>query len=143
MKRRVISCCCVSVMRWRCTAALAASEDILQPKDRSYGFGSESEGSGEDITLHKTAAENEDGTYTVTLSASAKETVSIQPTEVVFLLDTSGSMNYCADGEGKDCDHREGSIYCERVEQGKTPSRLTQAKGSHPHGGGESFGDAG
>lgn len=129
MKRRVISwLLCISMLLGVAPAALAASEDILQPKDRSYGFGSESEGSGEDITLHKTAAENEDGTYTVTLSASAKETVSIQPTEVVFLLDTSGSMNYCADGEGKDCDHREGSIYCERVEQGKTPSRLTQAK---------------
>ena len=53
------------------------------------------------ITLHKTAVDNGDGTYTVTLTAEAKEKVTIKDTEVAFVLDASGSMNWCTQNDLK------------------------------------------
>lgn len=134
MKRRLLSLLlCISfVLALVPTAALAADADPLQPADLYYSLSGEtSSGEKPDITLHKTAVDNGDGTYTVTLTAEAVETVSTRPTEVVFLLDTSGSMRYCADGNANGCDHNGwGDVWCDRVEKGETKSRLDEAKGA-------------
>ena len=132
MKKRLLSLllCLSFVLALVPSAALAADSDPLQPADLYYTLvGETSSVEKPDITLHKTAVDNGDGTYTVTLSAEAVETVSTRPTEVVFLLDTSGSMNWCADGKGKDCDKNDnGGVHCVRVDRGETDSRLTKAK---------------
>ena len=83
-------------------AALAADADPLQPADLYYSLSGEtSSGEKPDITLHKTAVDNGDGTYTVTLTAEAKEKVTIKDTEVAFVLDASGSMNWCTQNDLK------------------------------------------
>ena len=134
MKRRLLSLLlCISfVLALVPTAALAADADPLQPADLYYSLSGEtSSGEKPDITLHKTAVDNGDGTYTVTLTAEAVETVSTRPTEVVFVLDTSGSMRYCADGQAEryHCDD-DYYVRCSRVEKGETKSRLDEAKGA-------------
>lgn len=134
MKRRLLSLLlCISfVLALVPTAALAADTDPLQPADLYYSLSGEtSSGEKPDITLHKTAVDNGDGTYTVTLTAEAVETVSTRPTEVVFVLDTSGSMRYCADGQAEryHCDD-DYYVRCSRVEKGETKSRLDEAKGA-------------
>ena len=132
MKKRLLSLllCLSFVLALVPSAALAADSDPLQPADLYYTLvGETSSVEKPDITLHKTAVDNGDGTYTVTLSAEAVETVSTRPTEVVFLLDTSGSMNWCADGKGEDCDKNDkNGVHCVRVDRGDTDSRLTKAK---------------
>ena len=134
MKRRLLSLLlCISfVLALVPTAALAADADPLQPADLHYSLSGETaSGEKSDITLHKTAVDNGDGTYTVTLTAEAVETVSTRPTEVVFVLDTSGSMRWCADGQADvyHCDNR-STVTCSRVENGETKSRLDEAKGA-------------
>lgn len=49
----------------------------LTPENKSYGFDGKN---GNDIQLSKTAVENGDGTYTVTLSATADEIITAKPT---------------------------------------------------------------
>ena len=102
MKRRLLSLLlCISfVLALVPAAALAADADPLQPADLYYSLSGEtSSGEKPDITLHKTAVDNGDGTYTVTLTAEAKEMVTIKDTEVAFVLDASGSMNWCTQND--------------------------------------------
>ena len=122
--------------------------DALTPADEYYGFDG---GVGDDIHLSKTAVDNGDGTYTVTLSATADEIITAKPTEVVFVIDGSGSMNWCEekpdDGDtgwigeegewhdgkkGQDWtsghyhgngDHGRDGVYCTYVEKGEQDSR--------------------
>ena len=104
MKRRLLSLLlCISfVLALVPAAALAADADPLQPADLYYSLSGEtSSGEKPDITLHKTAVDNRDGTYTVTLTAEAKEKVTIKDTEVAFVLDASGSMNWCTQNDLK------------------------------------------
>lgn len=135
MKKRLLSLLlCLSFVLALVPTAMAADAetDSLKPADLYYTLdGEKATGDNPDITLSKTAVDNGDGTYTVTLSAEAVETVSTKPTEVVFLLDTSGSMKWCADGRANwyHCDN-EWSVTCWRVENGITKSRLDEAKGA-------------
>ena len=104
MKRKLLSLLlCISfVLALVPAAALAADADPLQPADLYYSLSGEtSSGEKPDITLHKTAVDNGDGTYTVTLTAEAKEKVTIKDTEVAFVLDASGSMNWCTQNDLK------------------------------------------
>ena len=104
MKRKLLSLLlCISfVLALVPAAALAADADPLQPADLYYSLSGEtSSGKKPDITLHKTAVDNGDGTYTVTLTAEAKEKVTIKDTEVAFVLDASGSMNWCTQNDLK------------------------------------------
>ena len=99
------------------TVALAAERDqgtttpaetsALAPADKYYKFNGVTAANKDaaDITLSKTAVDNKDGTYTVTLTATAKEKVTPVKTKVVFVLDASGSMNYCTRDDYKDHDH--------------------------------------
>ena len=135
MKKRWLSLllCLSFVLALVPTAAMAVDAgDPLQPADRYYTLdGETTSGEKPDITLSKTAVKNDDGTYTVTLTAEAKERVEAKPAEVVFLLDTSGSMNWCADKrKNKRCDVNagDGVVYCTRVRRHETNSRLTEAK---------------
>lgn len=103
MKKRLLSLllCLSFVLGLVPTAALATDEETansLTPADKYYTLSGEtSSGEKPDITLHKTAVDNGDGTYTVTLTAEAKEQVNIKETEVAFVLDASGSMNWCTE----------------------------------------------
>lgn len=104
MKRKLLSLLlCISfVLALVPAAALAAEADPLQPADLYYSLSGEtSSGEKPDITLHKTAVDNGDGTYTVTLTAEAKEKVTIKDTKVAFVLDASGSMNWCTQNDLK------------------------------------------
>lgn len=69
----------------------------LTPAAKKYNFnGTASTATDPDIELNKTAVYNADtNDYTITLSAKAKEKVETKKTHVVFLLDASGSMNFC------------------------------------------------
>ena len=71
----------------------------LTPAAKKYNFdGSASTEANPDIELNKTAVYNaETNDYTITLSAKAKKKVETKKTHVVFLLDASGSMNWCTD----------------------------------------------
>ena len=71
----------------------------LTPDAKKYNFnGTVSTEANPDIVLNKTAAYNaETNDYTITLSAKAKKKVETKKTHVVFLLDASGSMNFCTD----------------------------------------------
>ena len=72
----------------------------LEREDKYYTFdGYEVDAPQDaDITLHKQATPNEDGTYHVTLSATAEKTIQVVPTEVVFVIDGSASMYFCPEG---------------------------------------------
>lgn len=69
----------------------------LTPDAKKYIFdGTVSTEADPDIELNKTAEYNDEtNDYTITLSAKAKEKVETKKTHVVFLLDASGSMNFC------------------------------------------------
>lgn len=101
MKKKLLSLLlCLSFVLALVPTAMAADTDTdpLKPADLYYTLGGEATGGEKpDITLSKTAVANDDGTYTVTLSAEAKEKVSIKPTDVAFVLDASGSMNWCTE----------------------------------------------
>lgn len=135
MKKRLFSLLlCLSFVLALVPAAMAADAetDPLKPAKLYYTLtGDTSTADDAQVTLSKTAVDNGNGTYTVTLTAEAVETVSTKPTEVVFLLDTSGSMRWCADGRANQyhCDD-EWNVKCWRVEKGFTKSRLDEAKGA-------------
>ena len=71
----------------------------LRPDAWKYNFdGSMSEEEDPDIELKKTAQyDAEKDEYIITLNAKAREAVTTNKTHVVFLLDASGSMNWCTD----------------------------------------------
>ena len=70
--------------------------DKLSPKPLYYSFEGKAVGEQDaKITLSKTAEYKGDGAYKVTLSATAEEVIKPKPTEVVFVLDASGSMRWC------------------------------------------------
>jgi len=89
------------------TTAFAADEEVdknLQPDPRYYSFAGKEldkdEADNADITLSKTAEYIGDGKYEITLSVDAGAQILPKPTEVVFVLDASGSMNFCTDVSG-------------------------------------------
>lgn len=109
MKRRIIAalmCLCMLVGLLP-MSAFAAERGTLTPGDKYYTFDGESAATAEsaDITLSKTAVDNENGTYDVTLTAQAKDVVMAKATEVVFVIDGSGSMRHCTLAENE-CNHR-------------------------------------
>lgn len=73
-------------------------QSTLEPGAKYYNFnGTEATSEHADIILTKTAApvEGQNGVYEVTLTATTSQKVKPKPVEVVFVLDGSGSMNYC------------------------------------------------
>ena len=73
-------------------------QSTLQPGAKYYNFnGTETTSENPDITLTKTATpvEGQNDVYEVTLTATTSQEVKPKPVEVVFVLDGSGSMNYC------------------------------------------------
>lgn len=106
MKRRIIAalmCLCMLVGLLP-MSAFAADPGTLTPGDKYYTFNGSSVATADDadITLSKQAVDNQNGTYTVTLSADADQMVMAKATEVVFVIDGSGSMNWCEDSaDGK------------------------------------------
>lgn len=142
--RRLLSWVCVLAlcMSLLPVTALAAPGDgntsSLTPADAYYTLnGDETSQDKEDITLSKQAVDNRDGTYTVTLSATADQMVTAKPTEVVFVIDGSGSMNWCEDkpnegdtgyiGQGTKHyhgnDNKYNHPYCTLVEKHQKESR--------------------
>ena len=139
------------LLSWVCVLALCMSllpvtalavpgsgnTSSLTPEDKYYTLdGQEASEENADITLSKQAVDKGDGTYTVTLSATAKRVVTAKPTEVVFVIDGSGSMNWCEERANKDDDagcidgkdhyhgyDDNGVPYCNLVEWGGKDSR--------------------
>ena len=127
---------CMSLLPMTALAA-PGSGSSLEPADKYYALNGEEASSDADITLSKTAVDNRDGTYTVTLSATADRVVTAKPTEVVFVIDGSGSMNWCEDkpnegdtgyiGQGTEHyhgnDNKYNHPYCTLVEKHQKESR--------------------
>ena len=115
--RRLLSWVCVLAlcMSLLPVTALAVPGDgntsSLTPADRYYTLnGNDTTKEQADITLSKTAVDKGDGTYEVTLSATADQVVTAKPTEVVFVIDGSGSMSWCTqEPQGKH--HKHTSVY--------------------------------
>lgn len=125
---------CMIISLFPMAAFAEPSTDPLKPAAQYYAFnGKSASQSDADITLSKTAVDNKNGTYTVTLSADADQMVMAKKTEVVFVIDGSGSMNWCEEKATEDDDagwisrdhyHTNiGSVYCNYVQQGKKDSR--------------------
>ena len=107
----------------------------LEREDKYYTFDGDEVDAPQDadITLHKQAAPNEDGTYKVELSATAEQIVTAKPTEVVFVIDGSNSMNWC---DQKPDDGDTGWIGNEG-EWKHNPKRDQWTTDGHYHGNGE------
>lgn len=62
-------------------------------------FAADDEGADDGLVMNKSVVVNDDGTYTINLEAYATGTVSTStvtvPTDIVLVLDVSGSMNNC------------------------------------------------
>ena len=106
MKKRVLAalmtaCMVVGSVPGVSLADVSAGETTtnqfgLTPSSKKYNFdGSSSESDNSDIVLNKQATYLGDDTYEITLSATAKNQIKTKPMQVVFLLDASGSMNWC------------------------------------------------
>ena len=102
----------------------------LTPDAKKYNFnGTVSTEANPDIVLNKTAAYNaETNDYTITLSAKAKEKVETKKTQVVFLLDASGSMSWCTETDPKEIGHYHvggDDAHCTKIkaDPSKTKSR--------------------
>ena len=76
---------------------------VIDPGSRKYNFNGDEITQGDsDIELKKTAQyDAEKDEYIITLNAKAREAVTTNKTHVVFLLDASGSMNWCTDNSVK------------------------------------------
>lgn len=101
-------------------------QSTLEPGAKYYNFdGTETTSENADITLTKTAApvEGQNGVYEVTLTATTSQEVTPKPVEVVFVLDGSGSMNYCTQ---TDHNHRNGAK-CKVTSKDWTKSRWSIA----------------
>ena len=127
MKRRIIAalmCLCMMVGLLP-MSAFAADPGTLTPGDKYYTFNGSSVATADDadITLSKQAVDNQDGTYTVTLSADADQMVMAKKTEVVFVIDGSGSMRWCTAADNA-CNHgRLGSEWCAVTKYDHSKSR--------------------
>lgn len=118
-KRRILSLVMAVLMVIGMIPAVSAS--ITNPDDASDG----------NFTVSKMAAQmDEPGVYDITVTVTPKESVNVinGDVEVVFLLDTSGSMAWCTDPEHNH-DWVDGGEPCRKVEQGED-SRLKVAKDS-------------
>ena len=73
------------------------SSQVIDPGSKKYKFNGDPVTQGDsDIELKKTAQyDAEKDEYEITLSAKAKEAVTTNKTNLVILLDASGSMKYC------------------------------------------------
>ena len=80
-------------------SVLAAGEDTLNPGSKYYDInGAETSESDAKVTLTKNAERTAADEWEVTLSAKVDEIeIEQQPLEVVFVLDVSGSMAWCAE----------------------------------------------
>ena len=115
------------------TALATTSDDdqqqsTLQPGAKYYNFnGTETTSENADITLTKTATpvEGQNDVYAVTLTATTTQKVTPKPVEVVFVLDGSGSMNYCTQTK-PDHDHWNGAK-CKVTSKDWTKSRWSIA----------------
>ena len=69
--------------------------------------------------LKKEVTGNKDGTYTVNLSVKAKQPVKTQPLEIVFVIDSSASMNQCTldDATANAQGHNHTGAQCDKVGQ--------------------------
>lgn len=126
MKRRIIAalmCLCMLVGLLP-MSAFAADPGTLTPGDKYYTFdGRETSKENAKISLSKTAVDNENGTYDVTLTAQADQVVMAKATEVVFVIDGSGSMRHCILPENK-CNHnRVKGNWCTVTEDNHDASR--------------------
>ncbi len=127
MKRRIIAalmCLCMLVGLLP-MSAFAADPGTLTPGDKYYTFNGSSVATADDadITLTKQAVDNQNGTYTVTLSADADQMVMAKKTEVVFVIDGSGSMRWCTAADNA-CNHGElGSEWCAVTKYDPSKSR--------------------
>lgn len=114
MKRRIIAalmCLCMLVGLLP-MSAFAADPEPLKPGDMYYTFdGDTTAKENADITLSKTAVDKGDGTYEVTLTAQADDIVMAKATEVVFVIDGSGSMSWCTKADSQ-CNHNWGGGGC-------------------------------
>lgn len=84
-------------------------QSTLEPGAKYYNFdGTATTSENADITLTKTATpvEGQNDVYAVTLTATTSQEVKPKPVEVVFVLDGSGSMNYCTQTNHK---HKNGA----------------------------------
>ena len=63
--------------------------------------------------LNKTAVDNGDGTYDVTLSVKAKQPIKSEAVEIVLVLDSSGSMNLCTESGFES--HQHSDKKCKKV----------------------------
>ncbi|MGI6013763.1 MAG: S-layer homology domain-containing protein [Oscillospiraceae bacterium] len=121
MKKRILSILLVALMVVSILplSALAAEDpDVVygQYQDGAWVQDPSSNGTVQDeatgIILSKTAKKTADNTYEITLQVVTKQTTTIQPgsAATVLVIDTSSSMNYCAncggDGEHqRDCEY--------------------------------------
>lgn len=138
MKKRLLAAVLSVGMLGSLTAvpALAdnATSDPMKPDTNGYKFsGVKDSSTSPDVSLSKTAKDNGDGTYTITLTANTEKVVKTAPTRVVFVLDASGSMNYCTTSDSdlsklhwnlKELDHwhaNDGT--CNYVKDNKRESR--------------------
>ena len=91
MKKRLLSLLLVVVMVFGMfpMTAMADAEDTAETGTIT------SVGSDENVAVTKTAVNNGDGTYNITISVLPKTEGAEKPLELVLLLDTSGSMAWC------------------------------------------------
>ena len=83
--------------------ALAAETNLTPPSNYYKLDGTPTDATtaaNSGITLSKKATPKADGTYDIELSVKTTQTIQPKPTEVVFVLDASGSMNYCTAENG-------------------------------------------
>lgn len=106
----------LSLVQISAFATDGGENDTLKP-------GSREDNNGHGITLSKTAERVGDTEWEVTVRADIGETeIKQQPLEVVFVLDKSGSMNWCTE-EGHNHQHSES---CYRLKENADPN--------HKHG---------
>lgn len=133
MKKRVLAAVMTACMAAGAVPGVTFAEngipvDSLSPGTQRYTFdGTPTTEEDADIQISKDAVYNEDtDDYTIMLKASAKSQITTKPTEIVIVLDKSGSMAWCTE-KNPGHNHRGGSP-CEPVRNGSEESRWTIAK---------------
>lgn len=98
--RRGLSMLMAMVMTLSLVQISAFATDGEESKPDTLVPGSLEDNNGHNITLSKTAEREGDTEWKVTVKADIGETpIKQQPLDVVFVLDRSGSMNWCTDAE--------------------------------------------